>query len=107
MEQGAGLWSVHINFGEYGKFHPIVYLAKGFRFLACSRLLAGKLVAGKAQHHKSPVPVLFIKLLEISILRGKPALARRIGDQQHFAFIFLKRHFLTRRCNYGKTVDRH
>ncbi|MNN74904.1 hypothetical protein D3C81_1911550 [compost metagenome] len=95
MKQRACFRSVNIDFGEDRKFDAVVDLAEFLCFLARARLLAGKLIAGKAQNYKPLISILFVKLLKIPILRSKSAFAGRVGYQQHFALIILKRHFLT------------
>ena len=81
------LWPIDINFVEQGKSDVVIFRAELFDLLVGARLLATKLIAGKAENCKAFVLVFFVDGFERFVLRCVAALGGDIHDEEHFALV--------------------
>src|SRR5437762_226155 len=66
---------IHVDPGEHGEAHAVIFLAEGSYLSGAARLLRSELVAGKAEDIQSAGLMSTVELLETGILRSKSALA--------------------------------
>src|ERR1039457_3643744 len=78
---------VDLDLREQWEVHAVIDLAERFDLRIGAGLLMAKLVARKAKHLQAAVFVLGIERLQPFVLRGEPAFARRVDDQQDLALV--------------------
>lgn len=82
-----------VDFLEHGERHAIVALAKLGDVCCRAGLLAHEVVAGEAEHHHL-VFVGFVEALPVGVLRGVAALGRDVEEDDFFALVLRKGHWL-------------
>src|ERR1035438_4728532 len=78
---------VDLDLREQWEVHAVIHLAERLDLLIGTGLLVAELVAGEAKHLQAAVLVLGVKRLQPFVLRGEPALARGVDDQQDLALV--------------------
>src|SRR5271163_8427 len=79
---------------EQRELNAVFGLAELLDLLVGARLLAGKFVGWKAQHHQAAVAIGLIDLLKVGILWGEAAFGRDVHNQHHFTLVIAQRSVL-------------
>lgn len=86
-KQGMSIGAIHLNLGKHGKRDMIPGLAKRQDLFVGTGVLAFELITGKSQNLKSFLAIFVVQRFQSCELRGKPALAGGIDDEEHLASI--------------------
>lgn len=77
-----GLGPINVDFGKHGKGNLVVILAKRQNLFMAAGILFAELVAGKTQYFQALCLILEVECLESFEMRGEPALAGGIDNEQ-------------------------
>src|SRR5580692_11784154 len=81
-----GAIAIDLDLGEQRKRHGIVAGAELADLFGVAGFLPAELVAGKSEHEEAARAELLLQRLQPAILRGEPAGARGVDDQEHLPF---------------------
>ena len=98
--------SVDGDLGGEREGHPVVDLAELLDLAVVTGLLMHELVAGKAEDDQALVAVLLVERLQPVVLRGEPAPAGRVDDQDGFAREVAQLHLLAVIVGEREVVER-
>ncbi len=79
--------AIDLDLGEHRKAHVIGQRTEIADFVCIAWFLMAELVTGKTQHHQSLLAVFAPQCLQPGVLRGEPAFAGHVDDQQDIAAI--------------------
>ena len=97
--------ALHADLAEEWKRQAVLRVAECFDFFIRPRLLLPKVVRRKRQDLKALLPILFIHLFKIGILRCITAEAGRVHEQQHLAAELAKRNWIPIDIIQRKVID--
>src|ERR1700689_2718927 len=105
LVQRMGVAAVDVDLVEHWKADGVVRGTELPDLGGTARLLASKLVAGKAEHRKAARAVFLLQGFETLVLRGEAAGARGVDDQEHLALKPLERSVLARQRFGAEIID--
>lgn len=97
--------TLHADLAEEWKRQAVLGVAEAFDFFIRPWLLLPEVISRERQDFKALLPILFIHLFKISVLRCIAAEAGRVDQQQHLAAELVERDRLPIDIIQRKVID--